>query len=116
MPGVILFGVGLAATVSPLTAAILGAVDASRAGIGSAVNNAIARVAGLVAVAGLGAVVGGELDLAGFHRAAVFVAVLLALGGVASWVGVRNPAAPVMDSQFRPESSFRKTCSGLADF
>jgi len=97
LPGVILFGVGLAATVSPLTAAILGAVDASRAGIGSAVNNAIARVAGLVAVAGLGAVVGGELDLAGFHRAALFTAVLLALGGVASWVGVRNPAAPVTD-------------------
>jgi len=97
LPGVLLFGVGLAATVSPLTAAILGAVDASRAGIGSAVNNAIARVAGLVAVAGLGAVVGGELDLAGFHRAALFTAVLLALGGVASWVGVRNPAAPATD-------------------
>jgi len=97
LPGVLLFGVGLAATVSPLTAAILGAIDASRAGIGSAVNNAIARVAGLVAVAGLGTVVGGELDLAGFHRAAIFVAVLLALGGVASWVGVRNPAAPATD-------------------
>lgn len=94
LPGVVLFGVGLAATVSPLTAAVLGAVDASRAGIGSAVNNAIARVASLVAVAGLGAVVGGELDLAGFHRAAVFVAIMLALGGLAAWVGVRNSAPP----------------------
>ncbi len=94
LPGVLLFGVGLAATVSPLTAAVLGAVDSSRAGIGSAVNNAIARVASLVAVAALGAVVGGQLDLAGFHRAAVFVGVLLALAGVVSWLGIRNPAAP----------------------
>ena len=90
LPGVLLFGVGLAATVSPLTAAVLGAVDPARSGIGSAVNNAVARVAGLVVVAGLGAVVGGELDLAGFHRAVAFTAVLLALGGVASWVGIRN--------------------------
>ena len=38
--------------------------------------------------------VGGELDLAEFHRAAVFVAVLLVLGGLVSWLGVRNPAVP----------------------
>ncbi|UPU89766.1 MFS transporter [Demequina sp. TMPB413] len=99
LPGVLLFGVGLAATVSPLTAAVLGAVDASRSGIGSAVNNAVARVASLVAVAGLGAVVGGELDLAGFHRAAVFVAILLAVGGVVSWLGVRNPSEVSPSSQ-----------------
>ena len=49
LPGVLPLGLGLAATVSPLTAAVLGAVDASRSGIGSAVNNAIARVASLVA-------------------------------------------------------------------
>lgn len=92
LPGVLLFGVGLAATVSPLTAAVLGAVDPARSGIASAVNNAVARVAGLVVVAAVGAVVGGELDLAGFHRSVVFTALLLALGGVASWVGIRNPA------------------------
>ncbi|NYI42584.1 MFS transporter [Demequina lutea] len=90
LPGVMLFGVGVAATVSPLTAAVLGAVDSARSGIASAVNNAVARVAGLVTVAALGAVVGGQLDLAGFHRAVAFTAVLLALGGVASWVGIRN--------------------------
>ena len=93
LPGVLLFGVGLAATVSPLTAAVLGAVDSARSGIASAVNNAVARVAGLVAVAALGAVVGGELDLKGFHRAVGFTAVLLALGGIASWVGIRNASA-----------------------
>ena len=103
LPGVLLFGIGLAATVSPLTAAVLGAVDTARAGIGSAVNNAVARVAGLVTVAALGSVVGGQLDLAGFHRAVAFTAVLLALGGIASWVGIRNlPVAQGTDAA-RPE-------------
>ncbi len=98
LPGVVLFGVGLAVTVSPLTAAVLGAVHPEQAGIGSAVNNAVARVAGLVMVAALGAVVGGELDLSGFHRAMVFTAVLLALGGIASWVGIRNSTDNSLDT------------------
>ena len=46
LPGMLVFGVGLACTVSPLTAAILGDIDQRHAGIGSAINNAIARVAG----------------------------------------------------------------------
>jgi EmrB/QacA subfamily drug resistance transporter len=104
LPGVMLFGVGVAATVAPLTAAVLGAVDSARSGIASAVNNAVARVAGLVMVAALGAVVGGELDLAGFHRAVAFTAVLLALGGVASWVGIRNVAS-VADGSVRSDGS-----------
>ena len=55
LPGILVFGVGLTATVSPLTAAILGDIDQRQAGIGSAINNAIARVAGLLAVAAIGA-------------------------------------------------------------
>src|SRR6185295_9395602 len=51
LPGIVVFGVGLSFTVSPLTAAILGDIDQRQAGIGSAINNAIARVAGLLAVA-----------------------------------------------------------------
>ena len=51
LPGVVVFALGLAATVAPLTAAILGGIDERHAGIGSAINNAIARVAGLLAVA-----------------------------------------------------------------
>jgi hypothetical protein len=66
LPGVLLFGVGLAATVAPLTTTVLGAVDERRAGVASGVNNAIARVAALLAIAALGAVVGArytaELD------------------------------------------------------
>jgi EmrB/QacA subfamily drug resistance transporter len=56
LPGILMFGLGLACTVSPLTAAILGGIDQRHAGIGSAINNAIARVAGLLAVAAIGAI------------------------------------------------------------
>jgi EmrB/QacA subfamily drug resistance transporter len=57
LPGIVIFGLGLSATVAPLTAAILGDVPSDEAGIASAVNNAVARVAGLVAVAAVGAIV-----------------------------------------------------------
>lgn len=90
LPGVLLFGLGLSATVAPLTAAILAAIPPEDAGIGSAVNNAVSRVAGLVVIACAGVVLGPSLDLAGFHRALVLTAVLLALGGVVSWFGIRN--------------------------
>ncbi len=90
-PSMLLFGLGLAITVSPLTAAILGAADHGRSGIASAVNNAVARVAGLLAVAALASITGGALDLDGFHRAAIVTAVLLAVGGVVSLIGIRNP-------------------------
>lgn len=57
LPPVLLFSIGLALTVAPLTAAILGDVPPQESGIASAVNNAVARVAGLIAVAFVGAVV-----------------------------------------------------------
>ena len=90
LPSMIVFGLGLATTVSPLTAAILGAVDSARSGIASAVNNAVARVAGLLVIAMLAAIVGGSLDLAGFHRAAIVTAAFMAIGGVVSFIGIRN--------------------------
>lgn len=90
LPGLIVFGLGLAITVAPLTAAILGAVPAHDAGIGSAVNNAVARVAGLVTVAFAGIITGGVLDVATFHRALIVTAVLLFAGGALSLVGIRN--------------------------
>ena len=62
LPGVILFGLGLALTVAPLTAAVLGAVGSEHAGVASGINNAVARVAGLIAIAVVGAVVAGHFS------------------------------------------------------
>jgi MFS family permease len=57
LPGVLLFGLGLTATVAPLTTTVLGAVPEHNAGVASGVNNQVARVAGLLAIAAVGAVV-----------------------------------------------------------
>jgi EmrB/QacA subfamily drug resistance transporter len=89
-PGIAIFGLGLSMTVAPLTSAILGSIDHRQAGIGSAVNNAVSRVAGLVAIATVGVVTGSVLDVRGFHRGVIVMATLLALGGVISWVGISN--------------------------
>ena len=91
LPSMIVMGLGLALTVSPLTSTILGAIESERSGIASAVNNAVARVAGLIAVALLAVIVGGSLDLEGFHRAAIVTGVLMFAGGLVSLAGIRNP-------------------------
>jgi EmrB/QacA subfamily drug resistance transporter len=57
LPGILVFSLGLAATVAPLTATVLGSVEAGHSGLASGVNNAVARVAGLIAIAAIGAVV-----------------------------------------------------------
>ena len=57
LPALLLFSLGLSATVAPLTATVLADADERNAGIASGVNNAVARVASLLAVAALGAVV-----------------------------------------------------------
>ncbi|PPG53944.1 MULTISPECIES: DHA2 family efflux MFS transporter permease subunit [unclassified Rathayibacter] len=92
LPGILLFGFGLAVTVAPLTSTILGAVEDGHSGVGSAVNNAVSRIAGLVAIAATSLVVGDSLDVEGFSRAAVATSVLLVAGGVVSLLGIRNPA------------------------
>jgi EmrB/QacA subfamily drug resistance transporter len=89
-PGIIIFGLGLSITVAPLTSAILGAIDSERAGIASAVNNAISRIAGLVAIAALGLITGPRLDVDGFHAGMVATAVLLFVGGTVSAIGIQN--------------------------
>ena len=64
LPAILVFGLGLSATVAPLTATVLADADERNAGIASGVNNAIARVAGLLAVAALGAVVAAQFGSA----------------------------------------------------
>ncbi len=83
LPGVLVFGLGLSLTVSPLTAAILGDVDSGQAGIGSAINNAVSRVAGLLSIAAIGV-------FAGFQAMMLAMATLLVTGGIISAIGIQN--------------------------
>jgi hypothetical protein len=60
LPGVLVFGLGLSATVAPLTATALNSVPERHAGAASGINNGVARVAGLLAIAILGALISGQ--------------------------------------------------------
>jgi predicted MFS family arabinose efflux permease len=91
LPGIVVFSLGLTITVAPLTAAILADADEHNAGIASGVNNAVARVAGLLATAAIGAVVGGTLDLDGYRTAMTFAAGLFVAGGAIGVLRIRNP-------------------------
>lgn len=97
LPGVLLFGLGLSVTVAPLTTAILGSIDSANAGIASAVNNAVSRIAGLIAIAVIGVVIGSELTVEGFHRAILVMAVLIASGGLISFFGISNSRVKATD-------------------
>jgi EmrB/QacA subfamily drug resistance transporter len=106
LPAVLVFGLGLAVTVAPLTATALSSVPDEHAGLASAVNNDVARVGGLVAVAVLPALAGitgtsylhpAELS-AGFRTAALISAGLCVAGGALAAVGIRNPG-PVRPAQ-----------------
>ncbi len=94
LPGVFVMGIGLTITVAPLTTAVLGAVEDAHAGIASAINNAVARIAGLLAVAVIPAAAGlageGLSWNDGFDRALMITAVITASGGVVSWLTIRR--------------------------
>jgi len=96
LPGVLVFGAGLTLTVAPLTAAVLAAVEDRHLGVGSAVNNAVARIAGMLAVAVLPAAAGlaratsQEAFQAGYTRALTLSAVLCAAGGVVALATIRG--------------------------
>jgi EmrB/QacA subfamily drug resistance transporter len=97
LPGVATLGIGLGLAVAPLTSAALSAVGPERAGVASGVNNAVARAAGLLAVAVLPLAAGiGPADLAagtltvGFQRAMVISAALCATAGVLAWATVER--------------------------
>ncbi|GAB2448462.1 EmrB/QacA subfamily drug resistance transporter [Conyzicola lurida] len=92
LPGVVVFAFGLTMTVAPLTAAILGSIAPEQSGIGSAINNAVSRIAGLIAIAFIGVILGSNLTVDSFHRGLVVTAALLIAGGVVSLVGIRNSA------------------------
>ena len=101
LPAVLVFSLGLTMTVAPLTAAVLADADETDAGIASAVNNAVARVAGLVGVPIAGVVaasvlvgdtfVADDASVDAFHRVVVICAALLAAGGAVGALGIANP-------------------------
>jgi predicted MFS family arabinose efflux permease len=96
LPPLLGFAVGLSLTVAPLTTTVLSDAGPSDAGIASGVNNAVARVAGLVAIAGVGLAAsshGHRLTEAGFHRAMLIVGALVCVGGAIGAVGLRNPVS-----------------------
>jgi EmrB/QacA subfamily drug resistance transporter len=98
LPAVLLFGIGLSMTVAPLTATVLASADERHAGVASGVNNATARAAGLLAVAGLPAAVGlsgAALHTIpalnrGFHEAMLICSGLLVLAAAGSAILVDN--------------------------
>lgn len=105
LPGQIVFGLGLATLVAPLTAAILGAVPPEEAGIGSAVNNAVARIAGLISIAFAGVIVGPAFTRLGLYNALVVTAGLFLIGAVASAVGIRNPPREAAAAVSEPDTA-----------
>ena len=118
LPAVTLFGLGLSAMVAPLTATVLASADVRHAGIASGVNNAVARAAGLVAVAGLPLAVGltgsayrnTAAMSSSFRTAMIICAALLAAAALLSAVTINNnvlraeQAPPAPEELPRPES------------
>ena len=111
LPAVLVFGAGLTLVVAPVTATVLAAADPRRSGIASGINNAVARVGGLLAVAVLPLIAGlsgsdfldaGAME-SGFQTAMYATAALSAAGGVLAWLTIdrhvlETVAAPGGDS------------------
>ena len=115
LPAIVVFGLGLAATVAPLTATVLDSVQERQVGIASGVNNGVSRVAGLLAIAVLGALISAQFDAAvgpgvsdgpltaaapdastaAFHLGCLIAALLTIAGGIASAIGIQNPRPKV---------------------
>ncbi|MBS1880839.1 MAG: DHA2 family efflux MFS transporter permease subunit [Actinobacteria bacterium] len=107
LPAIVVFGAGLTLVVAPVTATVLAAADSRHSGIASGVNNAVARVGGLLAVAVLPLAAGITGDnfydpakmTSGFHVAMAICAALSALGGILAWFTI---SAEVLHAEPEP--------------
>jgi EmrB/QacA subfamily drug resistance transporter len=125
LPGVVVFGLGLSLTVAPLTAAVLDAVETRHAGVGSGVNNAVARIAGLLAIAILPLLVGvsgdGVTDAGfsdGFQRSMLISAGLCVVGGLIAF-GTIGRAHPIRSLEarlhYKPRGIDHPPCVTVSD-
>jgi Na+/melibiose symporter-like transporter len=121
LPPIIVFGLGLSLVVAPITATVLAAADERHAGVASGVNNAVARTAGLAAVAGLPLIVGlsgtdYESPAAitdGFHAAMLACGILSLAGGVLAWLTISNDVletAPATDGDVPDRAATDYNC------
>jgi EmrB/QacA subfamily drug resistance transporter len=121
LPPVVVFGLGLTLVVAPITATVLAAADERHAGVASGVNNAVARTAGLAAVAALPLIVGlsgsDYEDPAaltdGFHGAVLACAVFALAGGILAWLTISNDVletAPAADGDVPDRAATDFSC------
>ena len=95
LPGLLLGGIGMGSTMTPVTAAAMSAVAVDKAGVGSAVLNSARQVGGSLGIAVMGAIVASQSDyLTGFHDALLVGALLCLSGAVVSVLAIRKIEHP----------------------